>query len=580
MPPCPLAARMPTTEHENCFTRKGSPRPVRPALPPYSSRRTVSPITHTAAPARCSSSSNTRPLASCQLPVLNHSLLLPLTVVAQLRPLATTVTASRPWGATAATPPICDWTDSASSSVNCGTPPPPPPPPGTRWPGLTISRLAPRLVIWVAMATVAPWPRVTMVITALTPITMPRMVRPERSMLRNTERRASRSTLNSIQVTSLPRGRGQAGGRGQRGVGVRCIQRHQAVHKMHHAPRIGGHVGLVGDHQHGDAMVAVQRQQQAHDLVAALGVEVAGGLVGQHHRRLGGDGARNRHALLLPARQFGRHVLLPPGQAHGFEGLAGGLAALSRAVAPVQQGQLHVLLRRGARQQVEALEHKAQVAPAQPRALVAGERLDMRPTEQVLARAGGVQAAQDVHGGGLARAAGPHDGHELTGLDAQRDALQGHQLGGPLAIALGDALQPDQRGLAHGSAAFFWSVTTRMPSRSSPWVISVKWPSLMPGVTATATGVSGCSVLSTHTWRARAVLAPEAADCRVRLLGMFGIRLTALAGLAAPPPADAVGSKRSAVLGTSSTRLRRRAMMLAVAVMPGRRLRSVLSTSR
>jgi ATP-dependent DNA ligase len=42
----------------------------------------------------------------------------------------------------------------------------------------------------------------------------------------------------------------------------------------------------------------------------------------------------------------------------------------------------------------------------------------------------------------------------------------------------------------------------------------------------------------------------------------------------------AVGAKRSALLGTSSTSLRWVAVIVAVAVMPGRRLRSLLSTSR
>jgi len=42
----------------------------------------------------------------------------------------------------------------------------------------------------------------------------------------------------------------------------------------------------------------------------------------------------------------------------------------------------------------------------------------------------------------------------------------------------------------------------------------------------------------------------------------------------------AAGAKRSAVLGTSSTSLRCRATMLALADMPGRKLRSLLSTSR
>ena len=150
----------------------------------------------TAAPESCSSGSNSRPLASCQLPVSNQALLLPVTLVAQLRPLATTVALVRPCGATAATPPICDAMASASASVNCGTPPPPPPP--MRWPGLTISRLVPRLVIFSSMACVAPLPSVTIVMTALTPMTMPRIVRNERSMLRRTERRASMKTLNSM----------------------------------------------------------------------------------------------------------------------------------------------------------------------------------------------------------------------------------------------------------------------------------------------------------------------------------------------------------------------------------------------
>jgi hypothetical protein len=50
------------------------------------------------------------------------------------------------------------------------------------------------------------------------------------------------------------------------------------------------------------------------------------------------------------------------------------------------------------------------------------------------------------------------------------------------------------------------------------------------------------------------------------------------AGCAAAPAATA-GVNRSAVLGTSSTSLRSVEVMVAAAVMPGRRLRSELSTS-
>jgi hypothetical protein len=83
---------------------------------------------HTAEPASCSSGVKTRPPANAQLPALNQALVLPLTLVAQFRPLATTMALARPCGATSATPPIWVAMASASVSVNCGTPLPPPPP--------------------------------------------------------------------------------------------------------------------------------------------------------------------------------------------------------------------------------------------------------------------------------------------------------------------------------------------------------------------------------------------------------------------------------------------------------------------
>jgi len=60
----------------------------------------------TAAPARCSTSENSRPWARVQLPMVSHSFVLPVIVLLQLRPLATSVPDERDWGAAAATPPI------------------------------------------------------------------------------------------------------------------------------------------------------------------------------------------------------------------------------------------------------------------------------------------------------------------------------------------------------------------------------------------------------------------------------------------------------------------------------------------
>ena len=102
------------------------------------------------------------------------------------------------------------------------------------------------------------------------------------------------------------------------------------------------------------------------------GVEVAGRLVGEQQRRLGHQRARDRDALLLAARELGRRVLRAVGEPDRCERLAARAARRSRArTPPVDQRQLDVLERGRARQQVEALEHEAEVVAAQQRALVA-----------------------------------------------------------------------------------------------------------------------------------------------------------------------------------------------------------------
>lgn len=94
-------------------------------------------------------------------------------------------------------PPICAAIESPSLSLNDGALAPLPPGP-MRWPGRTCSRLVPRPAIWFCTASVAPLPTVTMVITALTPMTMPRTVRKERSRLRRIERSDNSRVLSHM----------------------------------------------------------------------------------------------------------------------------------------------------------------------------------------------------------------------------------------------------------------------------------------------------------------------------------------------------------------------------------------------
>ena len=92
-----------------------------------------------------------------------------------------------------------------------------------------------------------------------------------------------------------------------------------------------------------------------------------------------------------------------------------GRVAHGGALAAVQQRQLDVLLRRGARQQVEALEHEAQVAAAQPRALVARQASTCAPWNRYCPALGVSRQPRMFIAVDLPEPLGPHDRDELAG---------------------------------------------------------------------------------------------------------------------------------------------------------------------
>ena len=155
-----------------------------------------------------------------------------------------------------------------------------------------------------------------------------------------------------------------------------------------------------------------------HHLDARPRIEVARRLVRKQDRRLGHQRARDRHALLLTARQLirmmmravgkpdrgkRRHRLLPP-------------LAHRTLVAVVEQRQLHVLDGRRSRQQVEALKHEPDRRVPHVRELVPRQRRDVAAVQHVAPARRLVEAAEDVHESGLSGSRRSHDRHELAGL--------------------------------------------------------------------------------------------------------------------------------------------------------------------
>ena len=99
--------------------------------------------------------------------------------------------------------------------------------------------------------------------------------------------------------------------------------------------------------------------------------------------------------------------------------------------------------RRSSGDQVERLEDEADLLVPDHRQLVVIELADIGAVEEVAACRRHVQATDDVHESGLARAAGAHDGDELAFADMHVDTAQRLDVDLAHPIGLGDPLERD-----------------------------------------------------------------------------------------------------------------------------------------
>jgi hypothetical protein len=179
---------------------------------------------------------------------------------------------------------------------------------------------------------------------------------------------------------------------------------------------MGGNAGIVGDQNHRVALCG-QILEERHDFRAAFAVECAGGLVRQDDPAAIHQGARNRDALLLTAGKLAGPMAQPVAQSKRTQQRLGACFACSRTEPGIDGGNLDVLFRCCAREQVVALEHKAESFAAQPGEGVGIELRYVMAGETVTAARRPVEAAEKVHQRRLARTGCTHDGDEFAGID-------------------------------------------------------------------------------------------------------------------------------------------------------------------
>src|SRR5258707_2729577 len=183
---------------------------------------------------------------------------------------------------------------------------------------------------------------------------------------------------------------------------------------------------VVGHENERRVRFRVHLEHEVDHARAGRGVEIPGGLVGKEELRLRDEGARERHALLLAARERLRVMPQPLRETHPREHFR---RPVRRArFARELEGQHHVLQRVQRRQQLERLEHEAEQPRAERRAPVLVEPEEIRAVQPYRGRARRIEAREQPEKGRVSGARGADDRHRFARHDLERNVLRNGQL--------------------------------------------------------------------------------------------------------------------------------------------------------
>src|SRR5262249_39791281 len=142
----------------------------------------------------------------------------------------------------------------------------------------------------------------------------------------------------------------------------------------------GRDVMLMRNQHDSEISLPIQPLEQLHDLCAGLTVQITCGLVGQQYGRASHQRTRDGDALLLASGQLIWMMAFAPLKPNRVKGFHSRTPALSRGEARlrvVEQGKLHILQCGGPRQEVEPLEHEADLSVADAGDLIVTQPRDI-----------------------------------------------------------------------------------------------------------------------------------------------------------------------------------------------------------
>jgi hypothetical protein len=215
------------------------------------------------------------------------------------------------------------------------------------------------------------------------------------------------------------------------------------VHEHHAVGDLEGLLLVVGHEDARHVQLVVEPAQPAAELLADAGVERAEGLVEEEEAGLGGEGARERHALALAAGELVGVALAEAVELDEREELGHPRRDLGPRAAADAQGEADVLGHRHVAEEGVVLEHHAHVP------LAGGDRRDVLAAVPHLAGVGRLEPGDDAEEGGLPAAGRAEEGDELTLRDLERDVPED----GVPVEGLREALDLDAHGALASSGA-------------------------------------------------------------------------------------------------------------------------------
>jgi hypothetical protein len=181
----------------------------------------------------------------------------------------------------------------------------------------------------------------------------------------------------------------------------------------------------MGHEQQRRAAFAVQLEQEVDHLAAGRRVQVAGRLVREQQLRPGHEGARDRDALLLAARELLGIVVHAVGKAHSRQHRA--RIRLRAHGAGKLERKHHVFQSGHRRQELERLEHEADHAPAQRGAPVFVEREQVVAVDPHRSGARRVEPRQQPEQRRLSRSGHADDCDRLSHADLETNVRENGQ---------------------------------------------------------------------------------------------------------------------------------------------------------